>query len=189
LIAALVRVYGEEAVSRLLHAFADPRLPSDLRGLALWQATFQLAGFDLAAVTDEFYRSVADYAAAHADRLAALPRPRVVLVRAGQAVGAMPVIDAPEGDEAPAPELVMRFRPAPDSSSAEYRQLSAVAGRPVWPGGRYGFAGRVCVQPGVRVGAEVLYEPWTCLPTSDAIDAADLGDADDVEEDESQDEQ
>jgi hypothetical protein len=31
------------------------------------------------------------------------------------------------------------------------------------------------VQPGVTIGAEVLFEAWTCLPTSDAIDVADLG--------------
>ena len=36
-------------MARLLQAFADPRLPSDLRGLPLWQSTFQLAGFDLEA--------------------------------------------------------------------------------------------------------------------------------------------
>jgi hypothetical protein len=176
LIAALVRVYGESAVPRLLGAFDDPRLPSDLRGVPLWQATFQLAGFDLAAVTDEFYRRVSDYAAAHAAELAALPRPRVVPVRSTRGIGAMAVIDG--SDAAPTtPELVMRFRPAPDSSYTEYRQLSAVPNEPVWPGRRYGFAGRLCVQAGVTVGAEVLYEPWTCLPTSDAIDADTLDDA------------
>jgi hypothetical protein len=26
------------------------------------------------------------------------------------------------------------------------------------------------VQPGVEIGAEVLYEAWTCLPTSEAVD-------------------
>ncbi|HEX5047289.1 MAG TPA: ABC transporter permease [Gammaproteobacteria bacterium] len=181
LIAALVTVYGESAVPRLLHSFADPRLPSDLRGVPLWQATFQLAGFDLAAVTDEFYRSVEAFGAAHADELAALPRPRAVVVRAGGRFGAMAVIDGtpiegPDAAAAGSPELVMRFRPAPDSSATEYRQLPAVANRPVWPGARYGFAGRLCVQPGVTVGAEVLFEAWTCLPTSDGIDAADLGD-------------
>lgn len=180
LIAALVAVYGESAVPRLLHSFADPRLPSDLRGVPLWQATFQLAGFDLAAVTDEFYRRVEQFAAAHAEELAALPRPRAVAVRAGGRFGAMAVIDgaAAEGPNAAAagsPELVMRFRPAPDSSATEYRQLPAVPNRPVWPGARYGFAGRLCVQPGVTIGAEVLFEAWTCLPTSDAIDVADLG--------------
>ena len=44
-------------------------------------------------------------------------------------------------------------------------------GKRTW---RYSLAGRLCVQPGVRVGAEVLFEPWTCLPTSEAIDADEL---------------
>ena len=162
---------------RLLQAFDDPRLPADLRGVPLWQATFQLAGFDLAAVTDEFYRRVTEYGDAHAAELAALPRPRVVLVRASRGIGAMAVIDDPADAAASSAELVMRFRPAPDSSYTEYRQLSAAPNAPVWPGRRYGFAGRLCVQPGVTVGAEVLFEPWTCLPTSDAIDADSLDDA------------
>jgi hypothetical protein len=177
LIAALVRVYGDDALPRLLRAFDDPRLPSDLRGLPLWQGTFQLAGFDLAAVTDEFYRAVSDYGAAHAAELAALPRPRVVLVRSGRAVGAMAVIDAPANGDGAQRDLVMRFRPSPDSALSEYRQLPALPGRPVFPGARYSLAGRLCVQPGVRVGAETLFEAWACLPTSDAIDAAELGDA------------
>jgi hypothetical protein len=182
LIAALVRVYGDDALPRLLRAFDDPRLPSDLRGLPLWQGTFQLAGFDLSAVTDEFYRAVSDYGAAHAAELAALPRPRVVLVRSGRAVGAMALIDAPAEGDSPAGrdaaerDLVMRFRPSPDSALSEYRQLPALPGRPVFPGTRYSLAGRLCVQPGVRVGAEMLFEAWACLPASDAIDAGDLGD-------------
>ena len=28
----------------------------------------------------------------------------------------------------------------------------------------------VSVQPGVQIGAEVLYEGWTCLPTSEAVE-------------------
>lgn len=174
LIAALVKVYGEEALARLLQAFDDPRLPSDLRGLPLWQSTFQLAGFDLGAVVDEFYRAVTDYAALHAERIAALPRPRVVLVRDGRAFGAIVVLDPPHAQSADAHTFVLRFRPAPDSALRDYREFRAVVNRPVWPGSRSMFGGRVCVQAGVSVGAEVLYEPWTCLPTSEAVDVNDL---------------
>jgi hypothetical protein len=141
--------------------------------MPLWQSTFQLAGFDLAAVVDEFFREVTDYAALHADRIAALPRPRVALVRLEGEIGAMPVLDPPYADD-PAYSYVMRFRPAPDSPLADYRQVPALANKPAWPGGRNMFGGRVCVQPGVRVGAEILFEPWTCLPTSDAVDFFDL---------------
>ena len=170
LIAALVRLYGDDALARLLRAFDDPRLPSDLYGLALWQSTFQLAGFDLAAVVDEFFRGVGDYAALHAERIAALPRPRVVLVRAGRSVGAMPVVDSAQASDAEQYGFVLRFRPAPDSPLSEYRQFPATLNEPVWPASRQMLGGRVCLQPGVEVGAEVLYEPWTCLPTNEAVD-------------------
>jgi hypothetical protein len=36
------------------------------------------------------------------------------------------------------------------------------------------LGGRICVQGGVEIGAEVLYEPWRCLPASDAVDYGDL---------------
>ena len=169
LIAALVRLHGNGAVARLLQAFADPRLPSDLRGFALWQSTFQLAGFDLGAVVDELYRGIEDYAAANAERIAALPRPRVVLVRLGRGFGAMLVLDAPQSDSAEHP-LVIRFRPAPDSPLTDYQRFRATPNEPVWPRSRTMLGGRVCVQAGVEIGAEVLFEPWTCLPTSEAVD-------------------
>jgi len=173
MIAALVRLYGEAALARLLQAFDDPRLPFDLRGLPLWQSTFQLAGFDLAAVVDEFYRGISDYAVQHADRVAALPRPRVVLVRLGRTIGAMLVLDPPHADHATAYSFVMRVRRAPDSPLTDYRHFPAAPSQPVWPRPRDMSGGRMCVQAGVNVGAEVLYEPWTCLPTSDAVDYLD----------------
>lgn len=168
-IAALVRVYGDGAVARLLQAFDDPRLPRDLYGVALWQSTFQAAGFDLAAVVDEFYRGIEQYAAQNADRLAALPRPRVVLVRTQGAVGAMPIVDSADADVAAHP-LVIRFRPAPDSPLSDYQHFSAAPNRPVWPRGRGVLGGQLCVQPGVEIGAEILYEAWACLPTRDAVE-------------------
>jgi hypothetical protein len=173
LIEALVRLHGEGAVARLLQAFADPRLPSDLRGLPLWQSTFQLAGFDLAAVVDELYRAVDEYASAHAAEIAALPRPRVVLVRSRGSVGAMLVLDSARGDAAQH-ELVIRFRPAPDSSLADLQQFEVEPNEPAWPRSRTMRGGRICVQGGVEIGAETLYEPWTCLPTRDAVDYGDL---------------
>jgi hypothetical protein len=170
LIAALVRVYGDAALPRLLQAFADPALPSDLYGVALWQSTFQLAGFDLAAVVDEFYRGVDEYATTHAERIAALPRPRVVLVRLGRSIGAKVVVDPAQADAARGYEFAMRFRPAPDSSLAEYSLFQSELDEAVWPRERNMLGGRVCVQPGVYVGAEILFESWLCLPTSEAAD-------------------
>ena len=164
---------GEGAVARLLQAFEDPRLPSDLRGLPLWQSTFQLAGFDLAAVVDEFYRGVDEYASLHVEEIAALPRPRVVLVRSRGSVGAMIVLGSARNDAA-AHGLVIRFRPAPDSALADLQQFIVEPGQPAWPRGRTILGGRICVQGGVEIGAETLYEPWTCLPASEAVDYGDL---------------
>src|SRR5690606_9261422 len=62
LISATVELYGREAIPRLLAAFGDPRLPTDMRGVPMWQATFQLAGMDLGAVIDEFYRDITVFA-------------------------------------------------------------------------------------------------------------------------------
>ena len=180
LIEALVRLHGEGAVARLLQAFEDPRLPSDLRGLPLWQSTFQLAGFDLAAVIDELYRRVDEYASLHADEIAALPRPRVVLLRSRGSIGAMLVLDSARSYAAER-ELVIRFRPAPDSSLADLQQFTVEPNEPAWPRSRTMRGGRICVQGGVEIGAETLYEPWSCLPTRDAVDYGDLQDSADGE--------
>jgi len=182
LFAALVRLHGEGAVARLLQAFADPRLPSDLRGLPLWQSTFQLAGFDLAGVVDELYRGVDEYASQHAEEIAALPRPRVVLVRSGGSVGAMLVLD-PESNDAAGHELLIRFRPAPDSPLADIQGFDVAPNEPAWPRGRTMLGGRICVQGGVEIGAEVLYEPWRCQPTSEAVDYGDLQNGRDTNDD------
>jgi hypothetical protein len=194
LIRALLRIYGEAALPRLLGAFADVRLPSDLRGLQLWQAAFQVAGMNVAAVIDELYREVSAYADAHADRIAALPRPRVIVVRRDGGYGVVTVLDAhdehrgsPDDERADMQDgdrgdvrdvergnlvtgnlLVLRFRPAPDSPLTTFTQVDAVPGRVVPLAPQRIAAGRVCVQPGVRIGMHVLFEPWSCLPLSEA---------------------
>lgn len=168
LIVALVNVYGEEANPRLLAAFADPALPTDLSGYALWQSTFQLAGFDLAAVVDEFYRAVTAYADEHAERIAALPRPRVRLVSGRGTYGVVPLVDGPGAVSGEAQAVVLRFKPLPDSPNSQYQTINGVAGQPSWRD-PFGIAGgRICVQAGIRVGGEILYEPWNCIPTSNA---------------------
>src|SRR5690606_27523413 len=110
--------YGREAIPRLLAAFADPRLPTDMYGLTLWQAVFQTAGMDLGAVLDEFFRDVAAHAEANAERIAALPRPRVRLVRDGERIGAMAVLDR----RGPPQRVMLRFKPEPDSRTRLFSQ-------------------------------------------------------------------
>lgn len=166
IITAMVDLYGEGAIPRMLAAFGDPRLPSDLRGVPLWQAAFQLAGMDLGAVLDEFFRNVSAFAEEHAERIAALPRPRVRLVRVGDRIGAAAVLDLRRG---PPPGLVLRFKPEPASPIRLFRQTPVQPGVPVGVPPTHVVNGRVCVQPGVEIGDQVLFEPLTCLPVSDAL--------------------
>lgn len=166
LIDATVRVYGVEAIARLLRAFADERLPPDTDGLALWQACFQLAGFDLGRVVDDFFREVDEEARARADELAALPRPRVVLVTSEGWYGAKAVVDAP------LPKgwtLRLRFRPGPDSGLASYDTYRVAPNEPRWRRAKEIRKAQLCVQAGVRMPhGNTLYEPWACLPVRDA---------------------
>ena len=162
LIAALVRLYGEAALARLLQAFDYLLcLPSDLRGLQLWQSTFQIAGFDLAAVVDEFYRGISEYAALNADRVAELPAAtrRARAPRAHDRRHACPPSAARE------PPAGVQLRHALSARAGQpVDRVPAVSGDAESAGlgsrGRDIAGGRVCVQPGVNVGAEVLYEPW-----------------------------
>ena len=169
LVAAAVRLYGREALPRLLRAFADPRLPTDLRGLTLWQATFQLAGMNLGAVADEFYREVTAYSKAHEQRLAALPRPRLRLVRDEGDYGMQVLL------EDPAQQLTLRFKPAADSGPETIDAYPVTPGEAVWRSDSEIAGGRICAQVGVAVGEDVLYEPWVCLPTRDAVEWSEEG--------------
>jgi hypothetical protein len=167
LIAAVVRLYGAEALPRLLRTFADPRLPSDLSGLELWRATFQLAGMNLGAVVDEFYREVTRYAQQHVDAIAALPRPRVRLVRHRGRIGVQALVDGELGEAGPLVQL--RFKPQPDSGIDALESEHVLLGQPLWRDPEDIVAGRICVQAGLTgFGRLSLFEPWACLPVRDA---------------------
>jgi hypothetical protein len=167
LVEATVRLYGEQALLRLLRAFADARLPKDLGGETLWQATFQLAGMDLAAVVDEFYREIAAYAKQHAAEIAELPRVRVRLVTYQDAIGVQPLLDVESDAEL---ELQLRFKPEPDSTLDLLEGHQAQPFEPVFREDFQIAGGQVCVQAGVVRASHVLYESWVCLPTSDAVE-------------------
>jgi hypothetical protein len=174
LISAVVRLYGAQALPRLLQAFADERVPSDLRGEPLWQATFQLAEMDLGAVIDEFYREVTAYARTNSAAIAALPRVRVRLVTSGDRIGVQPLLEGEMTEDA-AQELQLRFKPEPDSAIAQLEAARAVPSIPVWRAAAKISGGKVCVQAGVVRGEQVLYEPWVCLPLDDAVEWSEDG--------------
>lgn len=163
LIAAVARLYGEDAPPRLVRAFGHDKLPTRLRGLELWQATFQVAGFDLGAVVDDMFRQIALDAEQRAAEIEALPRPRVRLVKVGGSIAVEVMLD---GEARPLP---LRFKPNADSPSSEY-DFALVTPGVAWRRRAEEIqAGQVCVQAGVNIGEQRLYEPWICLPTSGAV--------------------
>jgi hypothetical protein len=169
LVSATVRIYGVASLTRLVHAFGDARLPSDLHGLSLWQSVFQLAGMDLGAVVDDVYGAVGRAVERRKDELAALPRPRVRLVRKDGSIGAQVLLDetVPGGSEAAA--LRLRFKPARGSALPALDSYRASTATPIWRDDHEMAGGQVCVQAGVVVAQRTLYESWTCLPVRDAV--------------------
>ena len=168
LIDATVRVYGVEALPRLLSAFANRKLPPDLEHLQLWQACFQLAGMDLGRVVDEFFRAIEAQEKAQAEVLMELPRPRVVLIKSGTWYGARAMVNRPLDEDW---KVVLRFRPGPESDLSTYDTYALLPGERQWREAQQIRKGQICVQAGVRLPeGNALYEPWACLPVSDAID-------------------
>lgn len=114
-VAALVQRYGSNAPGRVLKAFARPNAPKGLAGFALWQDTFQAAGFNWTAVTDGFFALLdaeVTRQRAWADRL---PRLQGAVEQGG---GTLTVQARHEGD---APGRVLcRFRPRADTEDRFY---------------------------------------------------------------------
>jgi len=167
IIGAIIRLHGHEALPRLVRAFATPTLPMDLNGSQLWQATFQLAGIDLGKVFDELFREVAQDVDERRAEIAAIPRLRVRLVRDDDGSIGVQVLVDPEG--AAIDRLLIRLKPEPESSFDDYEAYQASPDEPTWRDPAQIMNGTVCAQPGLAIPPDqVLYEPWTCLPTSDA---------------------
>jgi ABC-type transport system involved in multi-copper enzyme maturation permease subunit len=165
---AMVRVYGPEAPGKLVRAFATPELPQDVDKLPLWQATFQLANMDLGRVSDEMFRDIDEQSHRLQKEIAALPRPRAMLVTDGDGrVGVRVELDRPlpRGWR-----QLVRFRPNADSPISRYdTQKVPHDGHPIWREPFQVERHRVCLQPGIESSNDlVLYEPWSCLEQDDA---------------------
>ncbi len=175
LVGRLVSRYGPAAPSTLLRALASADFPRDLQGYALWQTAFQLAGFDLDLVLDDYARYLKQLESKYAAQIAKLPRPRGSLVEVdddeddGEGYGVALRFDLPLPEGA---RPLVRFRPGTTGDSARYR--SRFAGRS--DKGKYSAQlpadmitrGEVCFQPGLMVETLIVYEPWMCLPVSSA---------------------
>lgn len=167
-IGAMVRLYGPDSIPRIVRAYAHEKLPADLDGLALMEATFQITHMDFAAVIAELFKQVAEDAQLHASELAALPRPRVRLVRRADSLGVQALCDTESAGQPPR-TFFLRFKPQRDSGFERYDYAVTMGDRPVWRPASQIRHGEICTQVGLRLGrARVLYESWTCLPTVDA---------------------
>ena len=104
----------------------------------------------------------------NADVVLTLPRPRVVLISSEGWYGAKAMVSQPL---APGWKVVLRFRPGPESDFSTYDTYSLAPGAPQWRDQASIRKSQLCVQAGVRLPeGNVLYEPWACLPLSDAIE-------------------
>lgn len=177
LIDSLVKRYGATAPKTLLQTLARADFPRDLDGYVLWQAAFQLAGFDLDLVLDDYARHLKLLEAKHARRIAGLPRPRGSLVEQEGEENADDDIayavalrfDLPLPKDATA---LVRFRPGKVGDSARYRSRRAEADADGTllasvPANMI-TRGELCFQPGLMVDGLAVYEPWVCLPVSGA---------------------
>jgi len=169
LVDRFVTRYGPEAPKKLLLALAKEDFPRNLEGFILWQTAFQLAGFDLDLVLDDYARYLKQLETRYTRQIAELPRPRGSLVKQDQGYAVALRFDQPfPADAFP----LVRFRPGKSSNLAQYRtSYSALSpdGKSIAiVPGKIVTRGEVCFQPGLLYGGITIYEPWVCLPTSAA---------------------
>ena len=169
LVERLVGRYGPAAPKSLLLALARPDFPRDLKGYVLWQTAFQLAGFDLDLVLDDYARHLKLLEPRFARQIAALPRARGSLAEQDEDYAVTLRFDLP----LPANAFpLVRFRPGMASNSAQYRirygEPSAAGTYTAEVPGKIATRGEICFQPGLLYQDIAIYEPWVCLPLSSA---------------------
>jgi hypothetical protein len=172
LIDALVARYGRHAPLRVLTTLNRDTFPRDLDGYELYRTAFQLAGYDLNLVLNDYaiqLRKLEDVLGKAVDDL---PRLRGLLVRDGTRVGIAVPLD---GTAVRDGEFVVRLRPGDDSDVDQLRTVRRTERR-----GPYSIAwvppyqvagGRVCYQIGLDAGSLAIYEPWSSLPLDAAAPA------------------
>jgi hypothetical protein len=167
-VAQFVQRYGPAAPRTLLKTLARDDFPRELAAYELWQTAFQMSGYDLDLVFDDYARQLKRLEVEYAQQVDALPRPRGSLVKTGKGYEV-----ELHFDRRPAFGLaVVRFRPGNNINSALYR-TSVV---PITPTDdlrravpkRLIVQEQVCFQPGYMYLRIYIYEPWTCLPLSSA---------------------
>jgi ABC-type transport system involved in multi-copper enzyme maturation permease subunit len=167
IIDALVHRYGAGAPKAILKTIGRPEFPRDLHGFELWQAAFQLSGFDLALVFDDYTQQLKIWEGEFSASIANLPRPRGSLVQTDDWAGVQIRMDTP----LPAQwHTVVRFRPKDDSPLREYDTERPDKKNIVWESVNKVANDQVCFQPGIGTRGIVIYEAWNCLPLDSAAD-------------------
>ncbi|MEO7576739.1 MAG: ABC transporter permease subunit [Massilia sp.] len=166
----LVRRYGAAAPATLLRTLGRADFPRELEGYALWQTAFQLSGFDLDLVFDDYARRLKELERAHAAWIATLPRLRGSLVRVGSLETLVGVKVRWEGTLPKGGKLVVRFRPDSASALDQYHTSFPLGANIAVISTSQTAHGEVCFQPGFTLGwgTAAVYEPWRCLPIDSA---------------------
>ena len=156
-VAALVKRRGDAAPADVLRAFARDGAPKDLKKLALWQDTFQAAGYNLSDVTDEFFAELDRAVTEHRAFVNSVPRLQGAVQRSADYIR----VRGSHKGKAPG-TMVCRFRSRGDTDSRFYEEpdpdsegnfevdRSRYAERSFW------------YQLGWKVGgtSQPLYESW-----------------------------
>lgn len=153
--AAIVDVYGDEAIPKLAQAFVRPGAPQSVSGLALWQDTFQACRMNLENVISRYQSMLDELVKQHETFIQSLPRLQGVVSQ--DSIGATIEVDAqaPEGWM-----IVCRTRRTEDSPDRTYQILTRAnngsfrVSRAEFDGGAGWY------QLGLGNKEMVIYEPW-----------------------------
>lgn len=159
--------YGDQAPRHLLETLAKPDFPNQPRGLLLYQALFQIAGYDLSVVADSFFQKLEATAKARAEEIAALPRLRGVVEAGKKRLRIKVLSDKPLLTEK---SIIVRVRPTADADLTDYRAWYALDDGTIELDRDDIALDTVCFQPGLRHQKTVFYEPWQCQPVRWAED-------------------
>lgn len=161
--------YGAAAPKTLLKTLGRPDFPRGLTGYALWQTAFQISGYDLDLVFNDYAGVLKEFGEQHAFTIDNLPRPRGSLAKTSNGYAVKLVMDRELPDGA---SLEVRFLPGLSSKSSLFLNMPAIAS----PKGTVHAVvlkdriinDKVCFFPGIRYRGVSIRESFTCLPTDSA---------------------
>lgn len=165
----MIQRYGAAAPKTLLKTLGRPDFPRGLTGYALWQTAFQISGYDLDLVLNDYAGVLKEFGEQHAYTIDNLPRPRGSLAKTSNGYAVKLVMDRELPDGA---SLEVRFLPGLSSKSSLFLNMPAI---PSPKGTMHAVVlkdriinDKVCFFPGIRYRGVSIRESFTCLPTDSA---------------------